>query len=156
MISTPVVHSLKPCTYLAPRLTLSLNRLKQASTWHTLHRSTIGCVQSAFHARGTFHANRAPFFCGNYNYLQKDWNKLPLDPCHLAVQSGASKMISEPMIHLAQAVHVSCIEIKISPNGPRQVSTWHTSGRSYIRCAQNDFWTNGTFGANRAPILHWG
>jgi hypothetical protein len=40
----------KPCIYLALRLTLSPNGPKQASTWHTLPRSTIGCAQSDFHA----------------------------------------------------------------------------------------------------------
>jgi hypothetical protein len=34
--------------------------------------------------------------------------KLPLEPCHLGVPSGASKMISELMVCLAQTVHLSC------------------------------------------------
>jgi hypothetical protein len=55
----------KPCTYLASWLTLSLNRHKQASTWHTLHRSTIGCAKSDFHACGTFSTKRAPFLPRN-------------------------------------------------------------------------------------------
>jgi hypothetical protein len=40
-----------------------------------------------------------------------DPNKLPIEPCHLGVQSGASKMISEPMICLAQTMHLSCTDI---------------------------------------------
>jgi hypothetical protein len=51
--------------YLASRLILSPNGTKRASTWHTLHRSTIGCAQSDFHARGTLGANRAPFLRPN-------------------------------------------------------------------------------------------
>jgi hypothetical protein len=45
------------------------------------------------------------------NYLQTDRNELLLDPRHLGVQSGASKMIFEPVVRLAQTMHLSCIEI---------------------------------------------
>ena len=31
--------------------------------------------------------------------------------CHLGVPSGASKMISEPMVRLAQTMHLSCVEV---------------------------------------------
>jgi hypothetical protein len=37
-----------------------------------------------------------------------DWIKLPLEPRHLGVPSGASKMISEPMVYLAWTKHLSC------------------------------------------------
>jgi hypothetical protein len=30
---------------------------------------------------------------------------------HVGVQSGAPKVISEPMVRLAQTVHLSCVEI---------------------------------------------
>jgi hypothetical protein len=52
-----------------------------------------------------------PFLRRNYNYLQIDQNELPLDPCHLGVQSGTSKMIYEPMLRLAQTIHLPCVEI---------------------------------------------
>jgi hypothetical protein len=38
----------KLCTYLAPKLTLSLNGPKRDSIWHTSSRSSIGCVQIWF------------------------------------------------------------------------------------------------------------
>ena len=38
----------KPCTYLAPTLTLSPNRPKWDSTWPTSSRSTIMCIQNDF------------------------------------------------------------------------------------------------------------
>jgi len=47
----------KPCTNVAPKLTLYPNRLKQDSTWHTWSRSSIRCVQIDFREYGTFHAN---------------------------------------------------------------------------------------------------
>jgi hypothetical protein len=40
-----------------------------------------------------------------------DRNELPLNPRQLGVPSGVSKMISKPMVCLAQTVHLSCIEI---------------------------------------------
>jgi hypothetical protein len=39
----------KPCTYLVSRLALSPNRPKQASTWASSPRRTIGCIQNDFY-----------------------------------------------------------------------------------------------------------
>jgi hypothetical protein len=39
-----------------------------------------------------------------------DRNELPFEPRHLGVPFGASKMISEPVVCLAETVHLSCIE----------------------------------------------
>jgi hypothetical protein len=50
----------KPCTYLGPTLTPSLNGLKWASTWASSPRSSIGFVQNDSWAYGTFDANHAP------------------------------------------------------------------------------------------------
>jgi hypothetical protein len=44
--------------------------------------------------------------------------------------------------------------LALSPNGPKRASIWGSSRRSTIRCVQNDFWTYGTFDANRAPNMH--
>jgi hypothetical protein len=55
-----------------------------------------------------FGANRAPILCQDWHYLQTDWIKLPLEPRHLGEPLGASKTISEPMVRLAQTVHLSC------------------------------------------------
>jgi hypothetical protein len=83
--------------------------------------------QSGFPARGTFVTNR--------------------------VQSGASKMISEPMVHLTQTVRLSCVKIKTISKWTMASSHLTHVGRSYIGCAQNDFQTHGMFGANCALIL---
>ena len=37
-------------------------------------------------------------------------NEIPHEPNHLGVQSGASKMIFEPMVRLAQTVHLCCAD----------------------------------------------
>jgi hypothetical protein len=47
----------KPCTYHAPKLTLSPKGLKRDFTWPTSPRSSIGCVQIGFWGYGTFGAN---------------------------------------------------------------------------------------------------
>ena len=39
-----------------------------------------------------------------------DRNEIPHDPCHLGVTSGASKMIFEATVRLAQTVHLSCTD----------------------------------------------
>ena len=38
-------------------------------------------------------------------------NKDPIDPRHVRVPSDASKMISEPIMHLVQTVHLSFIKV---------------------------------------------
>ena len=48
-------------------------------------------------------------------------NEIPHDPRHLGVRSVASKMTSEPMVRLAQTVHLSYINTNIVPNGPNEI-----------------------------------
>jgi hypothetical protein len=98
-------------TYLASCLALSPNRLKWASTWASSPRSTIGYVQNNFWAYATFGANRAPILTQDYYSLQMDQNEIPLEPHHLGVPSGASKTITEPMVPLAQSVHLKRTEM---------------------------------------------
>jgi hypothetical protein len=40
-----------------------------------------------------------------------DWYEHPLDPRHVGVPSGGSKMISEPIVRLVQTMHLSCTNI---------------------------------------------
>jgi hypothetical protein len=104
----------KPCTYLAPTLTLSPNRLKWDSTWPKSPRSYIGAVQTDFWAYGTFDMNRAPILRQDKHYFQMEWNEHPLEPRHLGVPSSASKIISEPMVHLAQNMQLSCTDTNMA------------------------------------------
>ena len=128
-----------------------------------------------------------------------DQNEIPHDPCHLGVPSGASKMISETMIYLAQTVLLSCsytdtvykqtkkrfhlthVTYECHWVRPNQLSglwyvrrkpcTYLASGlaiskqtessfhlslvtKEYHRVRPKHFLAYGTFGANRAPILH--
>jgi hypothetical protein len=91
----------------APTLTPSPNGPKQDSTWPTSPRSSIRCIQNDFWAHGTFSANCAPYI--KISTISKmEWNELPLEPRNIGVQSGVSKTISKPMVHLAQTMHLSC------------------------------------------------
>jgi hypothetical protein len=107
-ISEPMVHLAR--TNLAPTLTLYPNGPKRGSKWPTSPRSSIGCVQNHFWAYGTFSANRAPILRQVYHYLRMDWIELPLEPPHHAVSLGVPKTISEPMVRLAQTMHLSCTD----------------------------------------------
>jgi hypothetical protein len=51
-----------------------------------------------------FGANHAPI-------LHPNRPKIPHDPRHIGVPSGASKMIFKPMVRSVHAVHLSCIKI---------------------------------------------
>jgi hypothetical protein len=113
-ISGPMVRLVQTvylsCTYIAPALTLSPNGPKHDSIWPTLPRTSILCVQNIFCVYGSFGANSTPTLCQDQHYLQTRWNKLPLEPRHLGVPLGASKMISEPMVRLAQTMHLYCAD----------------------------------------------
>jgi hypothetical protein len=78
-----------------------------------------------------------------------DQNKIWHDPHHLGVPSGASKTISEPIVHSALIVDLSYI--KISSISKQTEMSFHLI--LVIKCVQTDFWAYGTFGANQAPIL---
>jgi hypothetical protein len=74
-----------------------------------------------------------------------DRNELLVEPCHLGVQLGVSKTISEPMVRSAQIVHLSCTNTNISKQTKTRFQMTHVT---------YDFWAYDKFGANRAPILH--
>jgi hypothetical protein len=125
------------------------------SRFHMTHspRSSIECVQHDFRSDGTFDTNRTPLLRQDYHYLQTDSNKLLLEPHHLGVSSGMSKTNSEPMVRLAQTLHLYCTDSNIVTK--RTETRFHIthSPRSSIGCIQDDFRADGTFDTNHAPIL---
>jgi hypothetical protein len=114
----------KPCTYLASRLALSPNGSEWASTWASSSRSTIGCVENDFWAYGMFGADRAPILHRHKYCLQMDRSVISHDPRHLGVPSGVSKMISKPMVHVAEIMHLSCTD--------SNTISKHTEARFYM------------------------
>jgi hypothetical protein len=102
----------KPCTYSGSRLALSPNRLNQGSTSASSPRSAIGCIQT-------------------YQ------NKIPYDPHHLGVPPGAPKIVSEPMVRLAQTMHLLAPTLTLSQYGPKRDSSRATSpSSSMVRSPQ--------------------
>ena len=125
-------------------------RTERDSTWPLSTRSSIGCILNDIWAYGTFGTNYALTLTPSPNGP----NEIPHDPRHLGVPSGASKMISEPMVRLAQTVHLSYTKTNTISERTERDSTWPMSTRISIGCVLNDIWAYGTFGANRALILH--
>jgi hypothetical protein len=89
-----------------------------------------------------------------------DRNDHPLKPHHLGVPSVLSKTIPEPMVRLAQTMHLSC-------SNTNTVSKWtetrfdmtHVIWELVLdaldeNCFQMISQAYGTFGTNCAPILH--
>jgi hypothetical protein len=110
MIST---FDAKPCTCLALRLTLYPNGLKWV--WHDPHH--IGVPSDAY--KTTLNLwyvlrKQRTHLVSRLALSPNGRNKLPLEPCHLGVPSDASKMIPEPMVRLAQTVHLSCTTNTVS------------------------------------------
>jgi hypothetical protein len=52
-----------------------------------------------------------PYLAPTLTLSQNGQNEISHDARHLGVASGASKMIFEPMVCLAQTVHLSCLMI---------------------------------------------
>ena len=100
----------KPCTYLASKLTLSPNRPKWDFLWHTSSRSSIGCVQIDFYVYGMFHANRASFIGSRIARPPNRPNQASTWAPLTRSTIGLSKVVSSPMVHEAQIVHLSCTE----------------------------------------------
>jgi hypothetical protein len=116
-------------------------------------RISIGCVQDDFRSDGTFNTNRARILRQDLHYPQTDSNKLPLEPCHLGVCTGASKTISEPIVRSAQTVQLYCTDTNtVSKWTKRRFHMTH-SPRTSVECIQDDFRSDGTFHTNRTPNL---
>ena len=58
----------------------------------------------------------------NTNTISNRPNEIPRDPRHLAVPSGASKMISEPVVRLVQTCTYLALTLTPSPNRPDKIA----------------------------------
>jgi hypothetical protein len=105
------------------KISIMSNELSQASTWASLPKSTIRCVQNDFY--GMFSTNHAPTMHRHQHCLQMDQKEIPQDPRHLRVPSAASKMTSKAMVHSSQTVHLPCV--RMSYIFERSRSSFHLS-----------------------------
>jgi hypothetical protein len=97
----------KPCTYHAPTLTLSPNGKKRDSTYPTSSRSSIGCVQNNFWALWYTWCEPCTYLAPRLALPSNGLIEHPHEPHQLGVLSGVFQTISEPMVCLAQTVHLS-------------------------------------------------
>ena len=86
-----------------------------------------------------FGANHAPILRQDYHYLQMDRDELLLEPRHLGVSSGVSKMISEPMVRLVQTMHLSCTDTNIVSNQTETRFPMTHVTYEFLRVRSNDF-----------------
>jgi hypothetical protein len=105
----------KPCTYQAPKVTLSPKGPKGDSTWLTSPRSSIGCVHNDLRLRYVWCKLLiyvAPILKLSTNGPKRDstW------PTSSRRSIGASKMISELTVRSVQTVHLSWIKISTVSN----------------------------------------
>jgi hypothetical protein len=146
MIFEPMARSAQSVhIYLVSRLALSPNGMKRASTSASPPSSFIGCVKKWF--LSLRYVRRKPCIhlvsrlALSPNRLNRAYTWVP-SPRSTIV--GVSKMIFEPMVRLAQTMHLSRTDTNT-------ISKW-TKTRFHM-CVQNDVWACGTFDANCASIL---
>jgi hypothetical protein len=99
-------------------LTFLLHQLSITQDTNQTNPKKITCVAShkitnmdyACHAYANAMQLRTKHLRCYKHCIQMDRNELPFEPPQLGVPSGASKTISEAMVHLPQTVHLSCTE----------------------------------------------
>jgi hypothetical protein len=106
---------------LAQTMQLSSIKISTITKWIEMSfhlilkpRSAIRFIRNDLCAYGTIGANRAPI-------LHR--NEISHDPRHLGVPSATFKMISEPVVHSTQTMHLSCILISTISHGLNRAST---------------------------------
>jgi hypothetical protein len=143
----------KPCTYLAPKLTLSQNGLKRASTWPMSPTNTIGCVKIIFEplvrSLQTVHPS-----CAETNTISKQ-TKISFHLTYISEEyhQVCPKPFPCPWYIRCKSCTYLALRLKLCPNGSKWAFSWSTSPRSTIRCVKNDLWAYGMFDTNRAPNL---
>jgi hypothetical protein len=102
-------------------------------------KSSIGCVQNDFWDLWYVRRKLCTYRASSMHYLRIDSNKLPLEPHHLGVPLGASKMIFDPMVHWSKPCNFLAPTLKQSSNRLKRASSWASSPSGTIGCIQNDF-----------------
>jgi hypothetical protein len=142
-----------PCTYLVWRLALSLNRSNRAPPDPRLLGVPSGASKMIYepmvHLTRTEHLS-----CIDANTVSKQI-ETRFHMTHVTSEFHRVPPILFPSLRYVRRKPCTnfASRVALSPNGPNGASTWASSPRSPIECVQNDFYANGMFGANRAPIF---
>jgi hypothetical protein len=162
----PVVRSAEIVLQSFVPINTISDSLKWASTWPKPRWHTIGCVQNSFHCYGTFGTN-GYLSCAEINTISKAlFGTAPASSgsshVDFEVENELRRGVGEATFcsssgSLLQCTNSMCTylasRLTLSPNRLKRSSSWSTSPRSTILCAQSDFRSYGIFGTNRAPIL---
>jgi hypothetical protein len=125
----------KSCTYLAPILAPSPNRLKQHLTWPTSPRCSIGCVQNNLQAYGTIVRKLCTYLasrlalCPNGTKWAYTWDTTP----RRTIGFGQRLQTNQ------NEEYLSCFKIRTISNQTEMSFPWASSPRNTIGCVQNDF-----------------
>jgi hypothetical protein len=93
--------------------------------------------------------------CTDTNTISK-WTKMIFHMTHITLEfhrEHPTWFLSLWYVRCKSCTNIAS-RLALCPNGLNWASTWALSPRSIIGCVKNDFWAYGTFGANRANILH--
>jgi hypothetical protein len=145
MISEPMVLWHKPCTYLAPTVTLSPNEPKWDSTRPTSHRISSG-VSKMISKPMVCMVQTVPQSCVKVSTISK-WTKMSFRLS--LISSDYYRVHLKRFLSLWHARRKVCTylvsKLELSPNGPKWASTWVSSSTNSIGCIKNHFLAYGTF-----------
>jgi hypothetical protein len=140
----------KPCTYIAPTLTLFPNRPKWDSTWPT-HLGVPSGASKMISGPMECPAQTAHLSCVKISTISK-WTQTCF---YLSlITKEYHRVCPKRFLSLWYVRRKPCTylvsRLALSPNGMKRASTWDSSPWSTIGCVQIDFWAYGTIGANPA------
>ena len=100
----------KPCTYLAPTLTLSPKERSEIPH-DPRHLGVPSGVAKMISEPMVRSMQTVQLSCVEISTIsERNKTSFHLSLCHQVVPSGACKTISEPMVHLARTMHLSCTD----------------------------------------------
>ena len=109
-ISDPTIHLVQTVHLSCTDASTTSKRTKTRFHMTTSPRSSIECVQNNFLSLWYVRHQPCTHLASRLASSPNTRNELRLEPLHLGVPSGASKMISDPMVHMVQTVHLSCTD----------------------------------------------
>jgi hypothetical protein len=106
-IDTNIVSKQSKMTLHTTHVTLDFHRMRPKWFLSLCYVWRKSSTYVASRIAPMFSENRAPILRQDKHYLQTESNEHPHEPHHLGVPSCVSRMISKPMVRLAQTMHLS-------------------------------------------------
>jgi hypothetical protein len=144
----------KPCTYLAPILTMCPNGPKRDSTWPSSPSSSIMCIQNDFQSLWYVRRKLCTHLALTLTLYPNGPKRDSTDPSHLGNHWVRPKWFPSLWYVRRKPCTYVVSRVTLSPNRSKRASTWAMSPRSTIGWVQHDIWAYSMFDTNRVPILH--